>query len=129
LVDEPSVGLAPLAVDQVLSAIAKLQADCRLTVMMAEQSIVQAIRLASGSYLISHGQIAEEMDMNRAMSSEDDVRKHASRGERMKSPSLTPTAPRNLRSAHKRARDVAPAFVPHGLDRMSWGFLRWVVRF
>ena len=74
LVDEPSVGLAPIAVDQVLSAIAKLQAENRLTVMMAEQSIVQAIRLASRSYLISHGQITEEMDRNRAMSSEDDIR-------------------------------------------------------
>ena len=53
LIDEPSVGLAPVAVDRVLSTVRELQTDRGLTVLMAEQSIVQAIAIAGRSYLLN----------------------------------------------------------------------------
>lgn len=74
LIDEPSVGLAPIAVDLVLKTIQQLQEETNLTVLMAEQSVVQAIQIASRSYLISHGRIAEEMDRRQAAQSADEIR-------------------------------------------------------
>jgi branched-chain amino acid transport system ATP-binding protein len=74
LIDEPSVGLAPIAVDQVLNTIQTLQAEKNLTVLMAEQSIVQAIRIAGRSYLITHGRIASELDRDQAAASADAIR-------------------------------------------------------
>lgn len=74
LIDEPSVGLAPIAVDLVLKAIQKLQAESSLTVLMAEQSVVQAIQIARRSYLISHGRITNEMDREQAAKSADEIR-------------------------------------------------------
>ena len=73
LIDEPSVGLAPIAVDQVLATIKALQAERKLTVLMAEQSVVQAIEIADRSYILTHGRITREFDHQRAAASADDI--------------------------------------------------------
>jgi branched-chain amino acid transport system ATP-binding protein len=74
LIDEPSVGLAPVAVDRVLATVRELQASRGLTVLMAEQSIVQAIDIAGRSYLLTHGRIAREFDRAHAAASADEIR-------------------------------------------------------
>jgi branched-chain amino acid transport system ATP-binding protein len=74
LIDEPSVGLAPVAVDQVFESIHNLQRDRGLAVLMSEQSIVQAISIADRSYLITHGRIARELDREDANASADEIR-------------------------------------------------------
>ena len=58
LIDEPSVGLAPLLVRRVIDKIKELQRDYQLTVLMAEQNFAQAIRIADCGYVIVHGKIA-----------------------------------------------------------------------
>jgi branched-chain amino acid transport system ATP-binding protein len=58
LIDEPSVGLAPLLVRRVIDKIKELQRDYQLTVLMAEQNFAQAIRIADRGYVIVHGKIA-----------------------------------------------------------------------
>src|SRR6201996_268659 len=58
LIDEPSVGLAPLLVSRVIEKIKELQRDYQLTVLMAEQNFAQAIRIADRGYVIVHGKIA-----------------------------------------------------------------------
>jgi branched-chain amino acid transport system ATP-binding protein len=58
LIDEPSVGLAPLLVRRVIDKIKELQRDYQLTVLMAEQNFTQAIRIADSGYVIVHGKIA-----------------------------------------------------------------------
>jgi branched-chain amino acid transport system ATP-binding protein len=60
LIDEPSVGLAPIVVKLVIDAIAELKARLGLTVLMAEQNFHQAIRAADRGYVIVHGSIAFE---------------------------------------------------------------------
>ena len=60
LVDEPSVGLAPLLVARTIDAIKKLKDHYHLTVLMAEQNFTQAIRIADRGYVIVHGKIAFE---------------------------------------------------------------------
>ncbi len=60
LIDEPSVGLAPLLVRRTIDKIAELKAGFHLTVLMAEQNFTQAIRIADRGYVIVHGQIEFE---------------------------------------------------------------------
>jgi len=60
LVDEPSVGLAPLLVSRTIDAIKQLKDQFQLTVLMAEQNFTQAIRIADRGYVIVHGRIAVE---------------------------------------------------------------------
>lgn len=60
LVDEPSVGLAPILVSRMITKIKELKDDRNLTVLMAEQNFNQAIKIADRGYIIVHGQIEFE---------------------------------------------------------------------
>ncbi|HLW92914.1 MAG TPA: ABC transporter ATP-binding protein [Roseiarcus sp.] len=60
LVDEPSVGLAPILVRQTIDAIADLKRRLGLTVLMAEQNLAQAIRVVDRGYVLAHGRVAFE---------------------------------------------------------------------
>jgi branched-chain amino acid transport system ATP-binding protein len=60
LVDEPSVGLAPILVSRTIDAINEMKQRYSLTVLMAEQNFNQAIRIANRGYVIVHGKIAFE---------------------------------------------------------------------
>jgi branched-chain amino acid transport system ATP-binding protein len=57
LVDEPSVGLAPILVSHTITKIRELKEKYGLTVLMAEQNFHQAIRIADRGYIIVHGEI------------------------------------------------------------------------
>jgi branched-chain amino acid transport system ATP-binding protein len=57
LVDEPSVGLAPLLVKRTIEKIKELKDERQLTVLMAEQNFHQALTIADRGYVIVHGQI------------------------------------------------------------------------
>lgn len=74
LVDEPSVGLAPVIVEQVIHTICELQAQRNMTVLMAEQSFFQAIDVASRAYVLSHGAIVRTFDQDLRGLSADDIR-------------------------------------------------------
>ncbi|HZJ12914.1 MAG TPA: hypothetical protein VFD26_09770, partial [Methyloceanibacter sp.] len=56
LLDEPSLGLAPLIVKQIFAAIKALNAD-GLTVFLVEQSAYHALRLAHRGYVMVNGRI------------------------------------------------------------------------
>jgi branched-chain amino acid transport system ATP-binding protein len=60
LVDEPSVGLAPILVSHTITKIRELKEKYGLTVLMAEQNFHQAIRIADRGYIIVHGEIVFE---------------------------------------------------------------------
>jgi branched-chain amino acid transport system ATP-binding protein len=60
LIDEPSVGLAPVLVSRTIDKIMELKQQFGLTVLMAEQNFPQALRIADRGYVIVHGQIAFE---------------------------------------------------------------------
>jgi len=57
LVDEPSVGLAPILVSHTIATIKQLKQSYGLTVLMAEQNFHQAVRIADRGYIIVHGEI------------------------------------------------------------------------
>jgi branched-chain amino acid transport system ATP-binding protein len=57
LLDEPSLGLAPLIVKQIFNVIADLNARERLTVFLVEQNAFHALRLAHRAYVMVNGAI------------------------------------------------------------------------
>ena len=60
VVDEPSVGLAPILVSHTITKIKELKERYGLTVLMAEQNFNQAVRIADRGYIIVHGEIVFE---------------------------------------------------------------------
>ena len=57
LLDEPSLGLAPLVVRQIFTAIRDLNRTTGLTVLLVEQNAYQALRLAHRGYVLVNGAI------------------------------------------------------------------------
>ena len=57
LLDEPSLGLAPLVCRQIFAAIATLNREEGLTVLLVEQNAWQALRLAHRGYVLVNGAV------------------------------------------------------------------------
>jgi branched-chain amino acid transport system ATP-binding protein len=57
LLDEPSLGLAPLVARQIFGAIRKLNEDEKLTVFLVEQNAFHALKLAHRAYVMVNGRI------------------------------------------------------------------------
>jgi branched-chain amino acid transport system ATP-binding protein len=57
LLDEPSLGLAPLVVRQIFDAIKTLNAEAGLTVFLVEQNAYHALKLAHRGYVMVNGLI------------------------------------------------------------------------
>jgi branched-chain amino acid transport system ATP-binding protein len=57
LLDEPSLGLAPLVVRQIFAAVRELNRTTGLTVLLVEQNAYQALRLANRGYVLVNGSI------------------------------------------------------------------------
>jgi branched-chain amino acid transport system ATP-binding protein len=58
LLDEPSLGLAPLVVKQIFSIIEEINKRDGVTVLLVEQNAFHALRLAHRGYVLVNGQIA-----------------------------------------------------------------------
>ncbi|MCH1986869.1 ABC transporter ATP-binding protein [Achromobacter xylosoxidans] len=58
LVDEPSLGLSPLLVEQVFDALAALNRDDGLSVLLVEQNMAQALEVAARAYVMQSGRVA-----------------------------------------------------------------------
>ncbi|OGL63681.1 MAG: branched-chain amino acid ABC transporter ATP-binding protein [Candidatus Tectomicrobia bacterium RIFCSPLOWO2_12_FULL_69_37] len=76
LVDEPSVGLAPIFVSRVIAKIKELKERYNLTVLMAEQNFNQAVKIADRGYIIVHGQIEFEGKDAQALAGHELVKKY-----------------------------------------------------
>jgi len=75
LVDEPSVGLAPILVSRVIATIKELKERHNLTVLMAEQNFNQATKIADRGYIIVHGKIEFEGRSTRELAENELVKK------------------------------------------------------
>jgi branched-chain amino acid transport system ATP-binding protein len=75
LIDEPSVGLAPILVARTIDAIAEMKQRYQLTVLMAEQNFTQAIRIANRGYVIVHGKIAFQGGSTDELNNNDLIKK------------------------------------------------------
>jgi branched-chain amino acid transport system ATP-binding protein len=57
LLDEPSLGLAPLIVTQILELVSRLAKEVNLAVLLVEQNAVTALRVASQGVVLNLGQV------------------------------------------------------------------------
>jgi branched-chain amino acid transport system ATP-binding protein len=57
LLDEPSLGLAPLIVRQIFAAIGEINREHGTTVLLVEQNAHQALKLANRAYVLVNGRI------------------------------------------------------------------------
>jgi branched-chain amino acid transport system ATP-binding protein len=72
LLDEPSLGLAPLVVREIFDALSKLNADDGTTIVVVEQNAVLALRHAARAYVLETGRVvlggpAEELRANESV--------------------------------------------------------------
>jgi branched-chain amino acid transport system ATP-binding protein len=57
LFDEPSLGLAPVVVDEMFGVIDSLNRDAGLTIVLVEQNVAQSLALAHRGYVLENGRI------------------------------------------------------------------------
>ncbi|WP_341318106.1 ABC transporter ATP-binding protein [Paraburkholderia sp. IMGN_8] len=58
LLDEPSLGLAPIFIKKIFSVIKELNEQLGMTILLVEQNAHHALRVAHRGYVLQHGQIA-----------------------------------------------------------------------
>lgn len=73
LLDEPSLGLAPIVIQQIFAIIEQLRAD-GVTIFLVEQNANQALRLADRGYVLENGRIVLQ-DSGMALLANPQVRK------------------------------------------------------
>ena len=71
LLDEPSLGLSPLAVKEIFSVIRRLNVEQGVTMMLVEQNARAALELADYGYVLELGRVVMEGSSSRLMSSPD----------------------------------------------------------
>jgi branched-chain amino acid transport system ATP-binding protein len=59
MLDEPSLGLAPLLVRELLSAIEKINRE-GITILLVEQNVQQSLKLADRAYILERGRVTIE---------------------------------------------------------------------
>ena len=60
LLDEPSLGLAPLLVEEIFQIIQRLNREEKLTVLLVEQNAAMALTIADHGYVMENGRIVLE---------------------------------------------------------------------
>jgi branched-chain amino acid transport system ATP-binding protein len=60
LLDEPSLGLAPMLVDEIFSIVKRLNEEQKLTVLLVEQNAALALAIAEHGYVMENGRIVLE---------------------------------------------------------------------
>jgi branched-chain amino acid transport system ATP-binding protein len=71
LLDEPSLGLAPLIIKQIFEIIKQINAENNTTVFLVEQNANQALKIAHRGYVMENGVITLEDRAENLLSNED----------------------------------------------------------
>lgn len=74
MLDEPSLGLAPLMVSEVFETVRRLQAEGETTVLLVEQNVLEALELSDWAYILQTGSIRQEGPAKELLAS-DEVRR------------------------------------------------------
>jgi len=74
LLDEPSLGLAPLIIKQIFEIIKKINSESNTTVFLVEQNANQALKIADRGYVMENGAITLE-DRAENLLANDEVKK------------------------------------------------------
>jgi branched-chain amino acid transport system ATP-binding protein len=71
LMDEPSMGLAPMLVEEVFSIVAKVNREQRIPILLVEQNSSLALRYAEFAYIMELGKIVLEGPRDEIVANED----------------------------------------------------------
>ncbi|WP_322795810.1 ABC transporter ATP-binding protein [Tepidiforma sp.] len=71
LLDEPSLGLAPLIVQEIFGILATINREDGVSMLLVEQDAVRALKVASYAYLLETGRVAMEGPADQLAGSED----------------------------------------------------------
>ena len=72
MLDEPSLGLSPIMVDQMFATVAQLAAE-GMSILLVEQNVAESLALCSRAYVLENGEVALSGD-GRALLTDDRVR-------------------------------------------------------
>ena len=73
LMDEPSMGLSPMLVNEVFEIIKKLNSELGITILLVEQNAKLALNLSERSYIMENGKIVME-GLSKELSNNEDVK-------------------------------------------------------
>jgi len=73
LLDEPSMGLAPMLVSEIFGIVVRLNRDERVAVLLAEQNATVALRVAQYGYVMENGRIVLDGEAA-AISANEDIK-------------------------------------------------------
>jgi len=82
LLDEPSMGLAPLIVKEIFKVIAQLKEEVGLTVLLVEQNANAALKVADRGYVMETGKIILEDDADALMKNQEVIRAYLGKDQR-----------------------------------------------
>ena len=71
LLDEPSLGLAPIIVRQIFNIIKKINSENNTTIFLVEQNANLALHVADRGYVMENGRIVLQDSADRLLSNED----------------------------------------------------------
>lgn len=71
LLDEPSLGLAPIIIQQIFDIIRKINRDNNTTIFLVEQNANQALKLAHRGYVMENGRITLTDTSEKLLDNED----------------------------------------------------------
>jgi branched-chain amino acid transport system ATP-binding protein len=71
LLDEPSLGLAPLIVQQIFEIIKRVNKENNTTVFLVEQNANMALKIAHRGYVLETGRISMSDDADKLLANED----------------------------------------------------------
>ena len=73
LLDEPSMGLAPMLVQEIFEIVGRLNREERVAVLLAEQNANMALRFAQYVYVMENGRVVLDGDV-KAVSENEDIK-------------------------------------------------------
>lgn len=71
LLDEPSLGLAPLLVEEIFQILIRLNKDQRVTLLLVEQNVSMALNIAQYGYIMENGRVVLDGDAKTLYDNED----------------------------------------------------------
>ncbi len=74
MLDEPSMGLAPTTADLIFDRLIEIRRQTKLTILLVEQRVAEALESADHGYVLEAGRVALEGD-NRTLRADDRVRR------------------------------------------------------
>lgn len=71
LLDEPSLGLSPILVNEIFSILKRINEDLKTSVLLVEQNAKKAISIASYGYVLENGRLVLEGSADELKNNED----------------------------------------------------------